>query len=130
MQEGTLKEIEVHERMNPVSQGSGGRYRRKTITVRRKRRGIGGIELTQQARYDGTNNTLQGSELHERQLRLGDETWARCRKPGTSEGETSDRAGRWDHRRSNGLEGAAFRAVLLFGPTVLCTVPDLRCHAP
>jgi hypothetical protein len=74
MQEGTLKEIEVHERMNPVSQGSGGRYRRKTITVRRKRRGIGGIELTQQARYDGTNNTLQGSELHERQLRLGDET--------------------------------------------------------
>jgi hypothetical protein len=38
---------------------------RKTTTVRRKRRGIGGIGLTQQTRYIGTNNTLQGRELHE-----------------------------------------------------------------
>lgn len=52
---------------------------RKTTTVRRKRRGIGGIGLTQQTRYIGTNNTLQGRELHERLPRLGDENAARSR---------------------------------------------------
>jgi hypothetical protein len=39
---------------------------RKTITVRPKWRGIDGSGVTQQRRYDGTNNTLQGSDLHER----------------------------------------------------------------
>jgi len=39
---------------------------RKTVTVRPKWRGIDGSGVTQQRRYDGTNNTLQGSELHER----------------------------------------------------------------
>jgi hypothetical protein len=39
---------------------------RKTITVRPKWRGIDGSGATRKRRYDGTNNTLQGSELHER----------------------------------------------------------------
>jgi hypothetical protein len=36
----------------------GGRYRRKTIMVRPKWRGIGGSGVTQKRRYDDTNNTL------------------------------------------------------------------------
>jgi len=44
----------------------GGRYRRKTTTVRPKWRGIGGSGVTQKRRYDGTYKTLQGSQLHER----------------------------------------------------------------
>jgi len=68
----TLETDEAHERMNPASQGAGGRWQRKTTTVRRKRRGIGGIGSTQWTRYDVTNNTLQGSRRHERRLRPGD----------------------------------------------------------
>lgn len=44
----------------------GGRYRRKTITVRPKWRGMDGIGVTRKRRYDDTHNTLQGSQLHER----------------------------------------------------------------
>ena len=44
----------------------GGRYRRKTTTVRQKWRGMGGWDVTQKRSYDGTHNTLQGSQLHER----------------------------------------------------------------
>jgi len=36
----------------------GGRYRRKTITVRPKWRGNGGSGATQKRRYDDTDNTL------------------------------------------------------------------------
>jgi hypothetical protein len=63
----TLEESQAHERMNPFLHGSGGRYRRKTTTVRPKWRGIGGMDVTHKRPYDGTYNTLQGSQLHERQ---------------------------------------------------------------
>jgi hypothetical protein len=45
---------------------AGGRYRRKTTAVRQKWRGTGGRGVTQKRFYDGTHNTLQGSQLHER----------------------------------------------------------------
>lgn len=44
----------------------GGRYRRKTIAVRPKWRGKDGSGVTQERRYDDTNNTLQSSQLHVR----------------------------------------------------------------
>ena len=69
----TLEENEAHERMNPRSHDRGGRCRRKTISVRQKWRGNDGSRVTKQPRYVGTHKTLQGSQLHERQLRPGDE---------------------------------------------------------
>jgi hypothetical protein len=62
----TLKESQAHERMNPPSNRGGGRYRRKTTTVRWKQRGMGGMDVTHKRPYDDTHNTLQGSQLHER----------------------------------------------------------------
>jgi len=41
-----------------VLNDDGGRYRRKTISVRQKWRGNGGSGVTQERRYDDTNNTL------------------------------------------------------------------------
>jgi hypothetical protein len=64
--DGTLETNEAHERMNPASRDEGGRPRRKTTSVRRKRRGNGGIGSTRRVRYDATYNTLQRSERHER----------------------------------------------------------------
>lgn len=49
---------------------AGGRYRRKTTTVRQKWRGMGGRDVTRKRPYDGTHNTLSGSQLHERQPSL------------------------------------------------------------
>jgi len=63
----TLEESQAHERMNPPSSPkTGAGIARKTITVRQKWRGIGGCGVTRKRRYDGTHNTLQGSQLHER----------------------------------------------------------------
>jgi hypothetical protein len=73
--------------MNPHPDRRGGRRRRKTIAVRPKWRGKDGIELTRQARYDGTNKTLQGSDLHGRLPLAGDGGRLNANSLGPSKGK-------------------------------------------